>query len=98
MLSSDLSQVASLEPQDVVIVGGGAAGLTLAHALSGKGLSILVLEAGGEKRTSEAQDFYRGEVTDPLVHPGIDRYRERAIGGTSRIWGGRTRSARSHRL
>jgi choline dehydrogenase-like flavoprotein len=86
---SDISQVAALDPHDVVIVGGGAAGLTLAHRLSGKGLRILVLEAGGEKRTSEAQDFYRGDVTDPLVHPSIDRYRERAIGGTSRIWGGR---------
>src|SRR6266567_88798 len=86
---SDISQVASLDPHDVVIVGGGAAGLMLAHGLSGRGLRVLVLEAGGEKRTSEAQDLYRGELADPLVHPRIDRYRERAIGGTSRIWGGR---------
>jgi choline dehydrogenase-like flavoprotein len=76
-------------PHDVVIVGGGAAGLTLARALSGRGLSILVLEAGGEKRTQQSQDVYRGELADPVIHPHIDRYRERAIGGTSRIWGGR---------
>ena len=86
---SDISELASLEPHDVVIVGGGAAGLTVAHALSGKGLKVLVLEAGGEKRTNDAQDFYRGELADPRTHPRIDRYRERAIGGTSRIWGGR---------
>jgi len=77
---SDISQLASLEPHDVVIVGGGAAGLTVAHALSGKGLKVLVLEAGGEKRTNDAQDFYRGELADPHTHPRIDRYRERAIG------------------
>jgi len=84
---SNISELASLEPHDVVIVGGGAAGLTLAHALKGKGLKILLLEAGGEKRKNSIQDFYRGEFNDP--HPRIDRYRERAIGGTSRIWGGR---------
>jgi len=50
---SDISQVASLDPHDVVIVGGGAAGLTLAHALSGKGLKILVLEAGGKNEQAK---------------------------------------------
>lgn len=75
---------------DVAIVGGGAAGLSLARELSGAGLSIIVLEAGGYKRTKASQEFYRGEVVDPKVHPWIDSYRVRAIGGSSRIWGGRT--------
>ena len=86
---ADIGQVGNIDLHDVVIVGGGAAGLTLARALSGKGLSILVLEAGGEKRTQQSQDVYRGELADAEIHPHIERYRERAIGGTSRIWGGR---------
>jgi choline dehydrogenase-like flavoprotein len=74
---------------DVCIVGGGAAGLTLADALTGSGLSVLVLEAGGLKQTPAAQDPYRGEVVDPASHPWLEHFRVRAIGGASRAWGGR---------
>ena len=74
---------------DVVIVGGGAAGLTLAHALGATGKQVLLLEAGGDKKTSASQEFYRGELTDAVAHPPIHNYRVRAIGGTSTIWGGR---------
>jgi len=74
---------------DVCIVGGGAAGLTLADALRGSGLTVLVLEAGGLKQTAAAQDPYRGEVADPAVHPWLEHFRVRAIGGASRAWGGR---------
>ena len=74
---------------DICIVGAGAAGLVLADALSGKGLRVLLLEAGGAKRLKASQDFYRGEILDPTIHPWIDRYRVRALGGTTTIWGGR---------
>jgi choline dehydrogenase-like flavoprotein len=73
----------------VAIVGGGAAGLTLAAALIESGLQVLVLEAGGEKASQAGQDPYQGELADPRVHPGLEHYRVRAIGGASRIWGGR---------
>ena len=74
---------------DVVIVGGGAAGLTLAHALGAAGKHVLLLEAGGDKKTAASQEFYRGELADAVVHPPTHNYRVRAIGGTSTIWGGR---------
>jgi hypothetical protein len=77
------------QQNDVVIVGGGAAGLTLAHALGATGRSVLLFEAGGDKRTKASQEFYRGELVDKVVHPSTDNYRVRAIGGTSTIWGGR---------
>ena len=36
---------AHTQPLDLVILGGGLAGLTLCEALAGRGLSVLVLEA-----------------------------------------------------
>ena len=84
---ADLEQRST--PIDVCIVGGGAAGLTLANALRGGGLSVLVLEAGGLKQTRRAQRIYEGELVDPKTHPWLHHFRVRAIGGASRIWGGR---------
>jgi len=74
---------------DVCIVGGGAAGLTLANALAGTRLRVLVVEAGGLRRTDTSQDAFRGELANPRTHPGLHHFRVRAIGGASRIWGGR---------
>lgn len=74
---------------DVAVVGGGASGLVIAHALSRAGLEVAVLEAGGLKKTRASQEHYRGELVDPHTHPRLDSYRVRAVGGSSRIWGGR---------
>ncbi len=76
-------------PADVCIVGGGAAGLTLAHDLCGSGLSVILLEAGAKRETKSSQAIYRGELVDPQSHPWLHHFRVRAIGGSSRIWGGR---------
>jgi nucleoside-diphosphate-sugar epimerase/choline dehydrogenase-like flavoprotein len=81
------------DPQDLIadicIVGAGVAGLALAARLTGRGLRILLLEAGGTDQTPQSQSFYAGEVADPAVHWPLDTYRVRALGGTGRIWGGR---------
>lgn len=85
---ADLSEIAELTA-DVCVVGGGAAGLTLAQALAAKGVSVIVLEGGGPRPTATAQALYAGEVADPLSHPWLHQFRVRALGGSSRIWGGR---------
>ena len=72
-----------------VIVGAGAAGLTLALAFADKGLRCLVLEAGGERLDSAAQDFYRAARIAPDNHGPVHLYRRRGFGGTTAIWGGR---------
>lgn len=74
---------------DICIVGGGAAGLTLAASLIDSGLSVAVLEAGGRKPDAKGLDAYKGEVADAKAHPFLHHFRVRAIGGASRIWGGR---------
>jgi choline dehydrogenase-like flavoprotein len=73
---------------DLCIVGGGAAGLTMAAAMAQSGLDILVLEAGGLRETPESDDHYRGEVCGGTGHPEPHLYRMRALGGASRAWGG----------
>jgi choline dehydrogenase-like flavoprotein len=74
---------------DVIVVGGGAAGLTFAQAAGGKGLRVLLLECGGMRETREGRAALAGELAGPFVHPALDLYRTRALGGTSRLWGGR---------
>ncbi len=74
---------------DICIVGAGAAGITLAHALRNSGKEVVLLEAGGTRLGSSAQDLYKGEVVDPDRHGPLDLYRQRRFGGTTTVWGGR---------
>lgn len=74
---------------DVAIVGGGAAGITLACELADTPLDVILLEGGGWRHESASQDLYKGEVVNPEQHAPLDKYRHRGIGGTSTLWGGR---------
>lgn len=74
---------------DICIVGAGAAGITLALELENSGLSVLLLESGGWKHEKATQALYEGSVTDERLHSPPHRYRQRRLGGTTSIWGGR---------
>jgi choline dehydrogenase-like flavoprotein len=74
---------------DVCVVGGGAAGISLALSLSGRGLSIILLEAGQLHEHAASQALYEGEVSDERMHSPPDKYRQRRMGGSTTIWGGR---------
>jgi choline dehydrogenase-like flavoprotein len=84
----ELSAHQSLE-SEVCIIGGGAAGITIAQALIGRGIDVLLLEAGGLKPEPRTQQLYAGEVSEERLHSPPDRYRQRRFGGTTTIWGGR---------
>ena len=74
---------------DVCIVGAGPAGIALALDLSERGLQVLLLESGQMKEDSATQSLYAGEVADERLHSPPDKYRQRRLGGSSAIWGGR---------
>ena len=83
-----IEQGACLRP-DVCIVGAGAAGISLALSLSGQGLQILLLESGRLQEDATTQALYAGEVVDERLHSPPDKYRQRRLGGSTAIWGGR---------
>ncbi|TFZ00001.1 FAD-dependent oxidoreductase [Ramlibacter rhizophilus] len=74
---------------DVCIVGAGPAGVAVALSLADTGLSVLLLEAGRKPGDKAAQALYEGEVADEALHSPAHRYRQRGLGGSSAIWGGR---------
>jgi len=74
---------------DVCIVGAGPAGIALTLALSEKGFSVLMLESGYWSPDAKTQALYEGEVADTHLHSPPEKYRQRRLGGSSAIWGGR---------
>ena len=74
---------------DLCIVGGGAAGITLALELKDAGFTITLIEAGGFEPEAEIQDFYAGPVvSDVLSKNYLKKSRLRQFGGTTNHWGG----------
>lgn len=74
---------------DLCIVGGGAAGITLALQYVRGGRSVLLLESGGRRPERATQALYEGEVADERLHAPPHRYRARVFGGSTTLWGGR---------
>lgn len=72
---------------DVCLVGSGPAGITLASELDARGLSVLLLEAGGAHVDAASQAMFEAEVVGPLrFDTAISRLR--CFGGSSNHWGG----------
>lgn len=74
------------EPE-VIVVGGGAVGLALAIRLARDGVRVTVLEAGPATPPADYRQHNRGQVSG-RPHQGIGEGRMRALGGTTRLWGG----------
>src|SRR5690606_12444202 len=72
---------------DVCIIGGGAAGITIALSLLGTGIRVVLLESGGDGPDPATQALYAGEMAGI---PGVptDRSRSRYPGGSTNGWGG----------
>jgi len=72
---------------EVCVIGGGAAGLTLALELDRRGIGVCLLESGGLEPDEETLDLYRGENAG-LPYSFADECRSRFLGGSSNCWGG----------
>lgn len=71
---------------DLCIVGGGAAGITIARQFAGQKTSVLLLESGGLDFDERTQALYAGSVSPGLYDLQISRLRY--LGGSTNHWGG----------
>jgi choline dehydrogenase-like flavoprotein len=74
---------------DVLIVGAGPAGITLALELQGHGLRIGLLESGDDRFDPDTQMLYDGAVTGHAEAVDLAAIRLRYLGGATNHWGGR---------
>lgn len=74
---------------DVCVVGSGPVGLCLALDLAERGPSVVVLESGLKRPTAAVQALSDAEIETPERHAPMALAVCRALGGASRLWGGR---------
>src|SRR5574337_457943 len=72
---------------DLCLIGGGAAGITIAREFRGRNVRVALLESGDEEPDSATQALYAGAVTGLPYFP-LDTARLRQFGGTTNHWGG----------
>ena len=75
---------------DLVIVGAGAAGITLARQFANTRTSVLLLESGALERDEAQQDLYKGSQAGLQALP-LHVSRLRYFGGSTNHWAGWTR-------
>ena len=72
---------------DIVIIGAGAAGISLALELIGRGLAVCLLEGGGMEFAWPSQSLYSG-LNIGLPCYALDVCQLRYLGGSTNAWGG----------
>lgn len=73
---------------DVVVVGAGAVGLSLAVEIACAGKSVILLEAGAEATPGQQPPMFHSAIARGYPLDGLDAGRARALGGTTNLWAG----------
>ena len=80
----------SLIESDICIVGGGAAGITLAREFIDQPYQVCLLESGGLDFEEATQSLYQGENMGVPYFP-LKESRGRYLGGSTNLWAGWSR-------
>lgn len=75
---------------DLAVIGGGAAGITIAHELAGSSREVLLVESGGTEFDAETQALYEGRNVGTEYYD-LDIARLRFFGGSTNHWDGHCR-------
>ncbi len=79
----------SVKRFDVCVVGSGPAGIAISLALADRGLTVALVESGGEGTSDTAQRLSQAHIATPTSHSVMSEAVHRGLGGTSALWGGR---------
>jgi choline dehydrogenase-like flavoprotein len=83
------SDAVEIPDHDLCVVGAGPVGIALALSCERYGISVLLIESGREQPDSFAAALSAGHIVDVERHAPAEIAVCRALGGTSRWWGGR---------
>lgn len=77
---------------ELCIIGGGAAGITIAREFANSGRKVLLLEGGGSGFSDQSQNLYKGTLDGPDIDWYSEHYlytsRLRYFGGSTNHWVG----------
>ena len=74
---------------DLAVVGAGPAGIVCALEAARQGISVVLVESGGQTFNLAVQELSEAAEWDRRRHAPLSLSTRRQVGGTSNIWGGR---------